>query len=277
MKTLTRIDELRAALDALPRPLALVPTMGNLHAGHLALAEAAVARARSVVASVFVNPTQFGNGEDFAGYPRTLARDRGLLEGAGVMLLFAPDEAQMYPLGATTEVLVEALSGVLCGAHRPGHFAGVTTVVSMLFNLVRPDLALFGEKDYQQLLVIRRMAVDLHFPVEVVGVPTVREPDGLALSSRNQYLSDAQRAVAPTLYQALTAAAAELAAGGTTIAAVEHNGERRLAAAGFEVDYFEVRRQDLSLPAPGDPPAALRVLAAARLGRARLIDNIAVT
>lgn len=279
METLKRTATLRAAVAAARSegrgPIALVPTMGNLHDGHLALLSAARKQAGTVVASIFVNPLQFGAGDDFDRYPRTLARDQALLTEAGVDLLFAPDEQQMYPHGrAITQVIVKQLSEVLCGASRPGHFAGVTTVVAMLLHMVAPDIAVFGAKDYQQLVLIRRMVADLHFPVEIAGVSTVRATDGLALSSRNQYLDADERVRAPALYRALCAAAQAVTAGDRDYERIEAEGQRRLDAAGFQVDYFAVRTEELRLPCPDDQQ--LRILAAARLGAARLIDNLTV-
>lgn len=221
---------------------------------------------------------QFGPNEDFAAYPRTLAEDSRQLEAAGLDLLFAPGVAEVYPrpLEQMTQVTVPELPAVLCGASRPGHFTGVTTVVSKLFNMVGPDVAVFGEKDWQQLVIIRRMVADLDMPVEIVGVPTVRESDGLALSSRNGYLSASERTIAPTLYATLRATAERLGAGEGDCAALEAAAKARLAAAGFQPDYFEIRRpDDLRRPLAGD--RELRLFAAAWLGRARLIDNLAVT
>ncbi len=271
----------REALDAALAPwrsdgIAFVPTMGNLHDGHLALVARARELAPRVVVSIYVNPLQFGPQEDFDAYPRTLEADRARLAEVGADLVFAPLDSVMYPrpLEETTRVHVPGLSEILCGAHRPGHFDGVTTVVARLFNLVRPDHAVFGEKDYQQLLVIRRMVEDLAIPVRIHGVPTVREPDGLAMSSRNQYLSLDERARAPALYRALRTAAEALARGSEDYERLEAQGRAALEAAGFRVDYFTVRdAEDLGPPKAGRP---LVVLAAARLGRARLIDNLRV-
>lgn len=256
--------------------VALVPTMGNLHAGHMALVARAHALAERVVVSIFVNPLQFGPNEDFAAYPRTPEEDRAQLAAAGVDAVFTPDASVMYPHGkdASATVHVPGLTDILCGASRPGHFVGVATVVAKLFNLVRPDSAVFGEKDYQQLVLIRRMVADLAFPIEVAGVPTVREADGLAMSSRNQYLSAAERRTAPRLHAVLEAAAARVAAGERDFRQIESGGLETMVKAGFEPDYISIRRaDDLSLPGP--EPGMLRVLAAARLGRARLIDNVA--
>jgi pantoate--beta-alanine ligase len=249
--------------------------MGNLHRGHLSLVTLARQHARRTVVTVFVNPTQFGPSEDFDAYPRTPAPDAGLLAATGADVLFMPGVDEVYPAGTAgaTRVEVPGLSTILCGAHRPGHFAGVTSVVARLFNMTGPDVAIFGEKDFQQLAVIRRMVADLHFRVHIVGAPTVREPDGLALSSRNQYLTAAERGVAPQLQAALAACAAALTAGRRDFATLEAEGVARLATAGFRPDYVAIRRiEGLVEPSAGD--AGLVVLAAATLGRARLIDNV---
>jgi len=259
--------------------VALVPTMGNLHAGHLSLIRAAAEQADRIIATIFVNPLQFAAGEDFAAYPRTLERDSDMLRDAGCDLLFAPTEAEVYPRGRERQTFIEVpgLSEQLCGASRPGHFRGVATVVAKLFNMTQPEVAIFGEKDFQQLLVIRRMVADLNLPVEVVGAPIVREPDGLAMSSRNSYLSAAERAIAPRLQASLIAAAAALRAGARP-AEVERKALRALAEAGFRPDYVSIRRRsDLTPPDPsltGAEDRALIILAAAGLGRARLIDNL---
>lgn len=253
--------------------IAFVPTMGNLHEGHISLIERARGLADRVVASVFVNPTQFGPSEDYAAYPRTLERDAGFLESAGTDVLFTPTIASIYPFGETEAwVDVPSLSGILCGAVRPGHFRGVATVVARLFNHVAPDVAVFGEKDFQQLLLIRRMTTDLGFPIEIVGAPTARDADGLALSSRNQYLSAEERRRAGAIYRALKAVAAGVTADGE-VATHTATARTALEAEGFRPDYIEVRSsQTLQLPAAGD--CELVVLAAAWLGRARLIDNL---
>ena len=277
MLTLHGVPELRAQLAewrAAHLGIGLVPTMGNLHAGHIALVQAALARADRVVTTVFVNPLQFGPGEDLEAYPRTLAQDAARLAAAGNHLLFAPSDTTMYPNGRAghTTVEVPGLSAELCGASRPGHFRGVTTVVAKLFNMVQPDVAVFGQKDYQQLMLIRRMTADLDMPIEIEGRPTVREPDGLALSSRNGYLTADERARAPALFATLQRLAAAVAAS-TEPAVAERDAIRALTAAGFEPDYVSVRRR-LDLGLPGADDRALVVLAAARLGRARLIDNL---
>lgn len=274
------VRERSRAWGAAGERVALVPTMGDLHAGHLALVDAAVARAQRVIASVFVNPLQFGPGEDYADYPRRLESDVARLAEHGASAVFAPSVETLYPRGpdAAARVHVPGLEDVLCGADRPGHFSGVATVVAKLFNIAEPDIAVFGEKDFQQLLLIRRLAADLDFDVEVLGVPTVREADGVALSSRNAYLDAAERRRAPALHGALRSAAARLARGERDYAAIEADASAELAAAGLEPSYCAVRRaSDLAVPGPGEPLEALRVLAAARLGRARLIDNIAAT
>ncbi len=279
MRVLESCAALRAALAGERRGgrrIALVPTMGNLHAGHLALVREAAGVAECVVATIFVNPFQFGEGEDFASYPRTLERDLAALEDLGVELVLVPPAEEIYPAGPDrgTRVEVPGLGETLCGASRPGFFRGVATVVCILFNIVAPDVALFGEKDYQQLLVVRRMVRDLHLPVEIAAVATVREPDGLAMSSRNAYLDAAERARAPELYRALCAARDAIQAGRRDFAALEARGLAHLAAHGFRPDYFAVRRAaDLSVPAAGEG-GELRLLAAAWLGRARLIDNL---
>lgn len=257
--------------------IALVPTMGNLHRGHLYLVEQARALAERSIVSIFVNPLQFGPGEDFNSYPRTLEADSDKLRETGLDLLFAPSTAEVYPHGmeGMTQVEVPYLSAILCGASRPDHFQGVATVVTKLLNMVQPDVALFGEKDRQQLMVIRRLVADLNIPVEVVGVPTVREADGLAMSSRNGYLSAAERAIAPTLYTVITAAAERLRAGERHYTAIEEAAQAALEAAGFRHDYFKVRRaEDLGEPSEND--TELLIVAAAWLGRARLIDNYRV-
>jgi pantoate--beta-alanine ligase len=261
------------------RAVALVPTMGSLHEGHLSLVRIARGHADTVIASVFVNPLQFGEGEDFERYPRDLDRDRALLAGEGVDAVFAPAVAEMYPpeAGSPTRVEVPALSGILEGEFRPGHFAGVATVVTKLFNIVAPDVAVFGEKDFQQLAVIRRLVRDLCLPVRIVGAPIARDADGLALSSRNRYLSASERHAAPALFRTLDAARRRVAGGERTWAAVEADATAALSAAGFVPDYVAVRRaDDLTPPGEGDVAAGLVVLGAARLGRTRLIDNVRV-
>ena len=260
--------------------IAFVPTMGNLHRGHVQLMQEARRLADTVVASIYVNPLQFGPREDFAAYPRTPGQDRAQLEAAGVDILFMPDDTAIYPRGrdASTRVEVPGISDILCGASRPGHFRGVATVVHRLFQLVTPDVAVFGKKDYQQLLVIRLMNADFGLPIEIVGMETVREPDGLALSSRNAYLTPAERETASRLHAALQALAGQISETGPVASGYgphEATAAQDLAAAGFRPDYVSVRRQqDLAVPMAGD--RQLVVLAAAWLGKARLIDNLEV-
>ncbi len=279
MLTIQSIAELRTQLASWRnqgRSLALVPTMGNLHAGHLHLVEQARKHAERVVVSVFVNPLQFGPGEDYDRYPRTLEEDRLQLEAIGADLLFAPLLTEIYPfpLAESTYVEVPVITEILCGAHRPGHFRGVTTVVAKLFNLVQPDVALFGEKDYQQLQVIRKMVTDLNFPVRVESVPIVREADGLALSSRNRYLNLQERALAPLLYQSLCKARDAIVGGEKDFVALSRQAMAFLENRGLQPEYFEIRRTDLSGATADDRP--LVILAAARIGATRLIDNLSV-
>jgi len=268
-------ERLRAVRGAGAR-IGLVPTMGNLHDGHLELVRQAHAHAGFVVATVFVNPFQFGPGEDFDSYPRTFERDLAMLRDAGCHLVFAPEGRTVYPYGpdTITRVAVPRLGDILDGESRPGFFRGVATVVNILFNMVRPDVALFGEKDYQQLLVIRRMVDDLKMDIRIVGVPTVREADGLAMSSRNGYLDAAERARAPAIHRTLCEVRDALAAGASDHAALESRAQSALAEAGLRPDYVRIRRRtDLEPAVEGD---ALIVLAAAWLGPARLIDNLIV-
>lgn len=279
MQTVQSVAALRAQIAKWHQAgasVALVPTMGNLHRGHLHLVEQARDLATHTVASIFVNPLQFGPNEDFATYPRTLDADAQQLAAVGLDLLFAPSVAEVYPrpLEVMTQVTVPALPEVLCGAQRPGHFNGVTTVVAKLFNMVQPQMALFGEKDWQQLLVIRQMALDLDLPLKVVGVPTVREADGLALSSRNGYLSNAERAIAPQLYATLQAMAQRWRAGERDYLRLEMEAQARLETFGFRPDYLEIRHAyTLQRPTPLTSEN-LRIFAAAWLGKARLIDNL---
>ena len=282
MQTVNRIDPLRTAVETLRRdgPIALVPTMGALHQGHLTLIREARRHAAHVVASIFVNPLQFGVNEDLDAYPRQLERDSALLAAEGTALLWAPTVDVMYPAGFASNVGVASVSEGLCGAARPGHFDGVATVVCKLFQQVRPDFALFGEKDWQQLAVIRRMVRDLDFSFPraeaIIGVPTVREPDGLAMSSRNAYLSPAERAQAASLPRAMQAAVRALAAGQPVPDALAALRAALLAGGFVSIDYAELRDADslVELPALGTSPA--RLLVAARIGKARLIDNIPV-
>ena len=273
-RTVTDLRDRLAPWRKAGERIALVPTMGALHQGHLSLVTLAKSKADRVVASIFVNPLQFGPREDFHRYPRDEAGDLAKLESAGADLVFAPDKAEMYPQGFSTRVNLGDLTEDLCGAARPNHFDGVATVVTKLLLQCAPDLAVFGEKDYQQLLVIKRLVSDLDIPVEIIGGPIVREEDGLALSSRNAYLSPAERATAPLLYQTVFAVAADLSKGrGADDAA--HAGRFKLEAAGFRVDYVAVRDPETLKPLSG-PVKQARVLAAVHLGRTRLIDNVAV-
>ena len=281
METVTTISAVRERTTAWRRAgerVVFVPTMGNLHAGHVSLIEAARRRGERFVASIFVNPMQFGPNEDFAHYPRTPREDERMLADAGCDLMFMPDVAEIYPHGAERAARVEVpgLSRILEGEFRPGHMEGVSTVVAKLFHIVEPDVAVFGEKDYQQLTVIRRMVVELCMRVEIVGAPTMRDADGLALSSRNQYLTPAERKLAPVIYATLEAAAARLRAGDAQFASIERAGFQALEGAGLRPDYFSVRRAD-DLTAPSPETRELVVLAAARLGKARLIDNVQAT
>ena len=259
--------------------IAFVPTMGNLHPGHLALVQEARRHAETVVVSIFVNPMQFGANEDLDQYPRTLEADRAALQAEGVDLLFYPSVATMYPkpLEYQTRVEVPGVSNLYCGASRPGHFAGVATVVCKLFNMVLPDVAVFGKKDFQQLLVIRRMVEDLVMPIEIVGLETVREPDGLAMSSRNQYLEAAERRAAPVLRQQLLALAERWRQGRRDTRRLKQDFSAALNEAGFVTDYIEiVDAASLSPVGDADDSGHVAILAAAQLGAARLIDNIEV-
>ena len=256
--------------------VAFVPTMGNLHEGHLALVREAAKRADQVVVSIFVNRLQFGQGEDFDRYPRTLEQDAAKLAGEGVAVLFAPSEQELYPnVAQQYNVVPPHLQNELCGAFRPGHFRGVATVVAKLFNIVEPDYACFGKKDYQQLAILQGMAADLNFRVEIVPVDIGRAADGLALSSRNQYLSEAERKQAPQLYRELQAIARAVENGNRDYAALEQQAAANLKQAGWQVDYVEIRHAgNLQIAHVGDNE--LVVLAAARLGNTRLIDNVEI-
>ncbi len=275
--TVADVRDRVARWRAAHQTVALVPTMGNLHDGHLSLVRLARKAADRVVTSIFVNPTQFGPGEDFERYPRTLDEDRARLEGdGGVDLLFVPSDDEIYPFGThhAVRVVLPPLASELCGASRPGHFDGVGSVVCRLLNIVAPDVLVLGRKDYQQLLLVERMIEDLRLPVRVISGATVREPDGVAMSSRNRYLTPEERARAPALSRALAAAQAALAAGDEDHARIERDAIQALEHAGFTPEYVEVRRAaDLGKPEPGDAASGLIVLGAARLGRARLIDN----
>ena len=280
MQTIADKHELREQLGNWRRDqehIAIVPTMGNLHAGHISLVEAARAHAERVVVTVFVNPTQFGAGEDFDSYPRTMDKDTRRLKKAPADVLFTPSVETMYPFGIdnATRVVVPGLTEHLCGSFRPGHFDGVTTVVARLFALVQPDVAVFGQKDYQQQLVIRRMVDDLSLPITIVTAPTVRESDGLAMSSRNAYLTGAEREKAPALYACLRNIEAQLASGARDFEALERAASESLARDGFSPEYVAIRDAD-NLGDPVRDGGRFVVLAAARLGKARLIDNVVV-
>jgi len=281
MRTVHSLKELRTILRGYRRQgktIGLVPTMGNLHEGHISLVRKAAEMADIVVTSIFVNPMQFGVGEDLDNYPRTLAEDQDKLASAGCTLVFAPSAEEVYPEGLAkqTQVIVPDVSDGHCGASRPGHFEGVATVVTMLFNMIQPDLAVFGEKDFQQLAVIRKMVRDLMMPVDVVGAPTIREVDGLAKSSRNGYLSAREREIAPAVYQTLQATAAKIKEGRKDFQTLESEALQSLAAAGLRPDYFNiVSSQTLKPASPEDEE--ITVLAAAFLGTTRLIDNLTVT
>ncbi len=282
MDILKSIDEMRAkrkAWRAEGQTIGYVPTMGNLHDGHLSLLDLARTRCDRTICSIYVNPLQFDRTGDLDRYPRTLEEDIEKLEALGADALFVPDDSMIYPRGMAhaTTVDVPGITNILEGAHRSGHFVGVATVVCKLFNLVQPHVAVFGEKDFQQLLVVKRMAEDLNLPVDVVGAATAREPSGLARSSRNGYLSDTERAQAAEIYRALCACAQALRDGEHDIAALEKKGIRRLADAGFKPDYFTVRSTaDLESPHDSESADDWVVLVAAQLGKARLIDNLRV-
>lgn len=279
MKIVNKILELSATLNEWrDLSVAFVPTMGNLHPGHIALVNHARKLAERVVVSIFVNPLQFGPNEDYATYPRTLERDKKALHAAATDLLFTPSPQEIYPRGRTsiTTITVPGLSDILCGASRPGHFTGVATVVAILLNLVRPRWAVFGEKDFQQLLVIRRMVEDLHLPVEILGYPTVREPDGLAMSSRNSYLSAEQRQQASILYRILSTTREKILSGARDYLKLEDECSWELILSGFEPDYYRIRRA-ADLAPPEAEERNLIIIAAARLGRTRLIDNLLVS
>ena len=278
IETITELDALRERIRGWKREglrIGFVPTMGNLHAGHYSLVELARRHADRIVSSVFVNPTQFGPSDDFTRYPRTPDADTTGLQTAGCDVLWLPDVAAMYPYGVelAANIHVPGVSSVLEGAFRPGHFDGVCTVVSRLFNQVQPDVAVFGKKDYQQLAVIRQMVVDLHFPIEIVGGDIVREANGLAMSSRNQYLSPEERALSATIHRTLLAMRDAILAG-TPRHAVEADADATLRDAGFVPDYAVLRRPDLSEPTDGEAGDFVALIAA-RLGRTRLIDNLA--
>ncbi|MFW2404203.1 MAG: pantoate--beta-alanine ligase [Gammaproteobacteria bacterium] len=280
MKTVRDIATLRALTDGWRQvgdTIALVPTMGNLHKGHMSLVQLAAECAERIIVSVYVNPTQFGAGEDFENYPRTFENDRRRLSRADVDIMFAPDSEQMYPFGHEhmTRVAVPGLSKILCGNDRPEHFDGVTSVVSRLFNITQPDVAIFGQKDYQQLVIIRRMAADLHMPVRILAGPTLRNKDGLAMSSRNRYLSEHERALAPAMHRTISECRDRILGGDRDYKKLEADAAAALSRAGLEPQYVAIRKAgDLSMPEPDSE--YLVVLAAARLGPARLIDNVLI-
>ncbi|EIJ43232.1 pantoate--beta-alanine ligase [Beggiatoa alba B18LD] len=279
LKKVTTITELRtqvAQWHEAKQRVALVPTMGNLHAGHLQLVKEGLKVADHVVVSIFVNPTQFAPNEDYQSYPRTLEQDCEALEKVGAELVFAPNVAEMYgqqDLSTVTTVEVPILSQLLCGKFRPIHFAGVTTVVNRLFNISQADVALFGQKDYQQLTIIKRMVNDLYMPITIIGVPTIRETSGLAMSSRNGYLTAEEKQIAPRLYQILTHLKEQLQAGEKAFTALEANAVQQLQQAGFKPDYVAIRDAN-TLQDAQVQTRELVILAAAWLGKARLIDNI---
>lgn len=278
MKTVSTIEHLRAQVGQARQNgqrIALVPTMGNLHPGHMSLIETAKQHADFVVVSIFVNPLQFGPNEDLDSYPRTLADDQAKLEAAGCALLFTPNDSLMYPHGMENHSLVHVpdVSEGLCGGSRPGHFDGVATVVSKLLNMVQPDLAVFGEKDYQQLAVIRKMVTELNSPVEIVSAPIVRDSDGLALSSRNGYLDAAQRKIAPALHACLQQSVSRIQSGRRDYDVLLQETAKELTDAGLQPDYLELRKAGNLQPATADS-TKLVILAAAFIGSTRLIDNI---
>ncbi len=279
MKHISTISELRQQITVWRsegKSIAFVPTMGNLHHGHCQLVSEALKIADRIVVSIFVNPLQFGVGEDYEAYPRTLSNDQAQLQTLGTHLLFTPQVAEIYPHGSvTTQIQVAELSDILCGAFRPGHFTGVATIVNLLFNLVQPDKALFGQKDYQQLLVIKRMVSDLFMPIDIVSVATVRETEGLAMSSRNQYLTISEREVAPQLYQTLTEIKQQLLHGERNYEKLEQQAMQRLIQLNFKPDYIAIRCVD-TLGRPQLDDTQWIILAAAYLGKARLIDNLLV-
>ncbi|MBD8124327.1 pantoate--beta-alanine ligase [Pseudomonas lutea] len=278
MNTVKTVRELRAAVARARsegKRIALVPTMGNLHSGHIALVTKAVQRADFVIASIFVNPLQFGPSEDLASYPRTLAADQEQLLQAGCHLLFTPTVDEMYPHGMADQTIVRVpvVSEGLCGGSRPGHFDGVSTVVSKLFNMVQPDIAIFGQKDFQQLAVVNALVRDLNMPIQIIGEPTVRAADGLALSSRNGYLSEDQRAAAPALYRVIKQIGDALRSGDQNHNQLLSDGVKALEAAGVRPDYLEIRNAVSLRPATSEDQD-LVVLGAAFLGKTRLIDNL---
>ncbi|MEX0605029.1 MAG: pantoate--beta-alanine ligase [Marinobacter sp.] len=280
MRTIHTLKELRAVLSGYReqgKRIGLVPTMGNLHEGHISLVEQARQAADVVVTSIFVNPMQFGANEDLGNYPRTLQGDQDRLRAAGNSLIFAPSPEEVYPdgLALQTQVIVPEVSEGHCGASRPGHFEGVATVVTMLFNMIQPDVAVFGEKDFQQLAVIRKLTRDLFIPVEIIGAPTVRDADGVAKSSRNGYLSAEERALAPTIFSTMEEIATALTQGATDYTKLENNARSALSAKGFRIDYINIINS-LTLRLANSEDQNLTVLVAAFLGTTRLIDNLSI-
>ncbi|MCK5830285.1 MAG: pantoate--beta-alanine ligase [Methylococcales bacterium] len=271
--TLSQLREILLKWSKQGHVIAFVPTMGNLHAGHIKLVSEAKKKADKVIVSIFVNPMQFGEGEDFESYPKTENEDNYKLTEASVDLLFFPSVSEMYPKNMDTVVSVTSFAKNLCGGSRPGHFSGVATVVAKLFNMVRPDLAFFGEKDFQQLAIIRKMVCDLNFPIEIVGVKTERELDGLAMSSRNGYLTEQQRKVAPKLYHSICQAREKVLLGKEDFRIIEVEQQEYLSTLGFNVDYFSICRSD-DLQQAHDTDCKIAILVAANLGKPRLIDNL---
>ncbi len=277
VKTIKQVRTLVAEAKQAGKKVALVPTMGNLHDGHLALIDEAKKNADFIVCSVFVNPTQFGPNEDFEKYPRTGLQDQQKLTFKSVAIFFAPPEYEIYPFGRTqTTVDVPHITKTLCGATRPGHFTGVTTVVAKLFNIVQPDVAVFGEKDYQQLVVIKRMVRELFYPIEILNVPTVREADGLAMSSRNSFLDKAERTLAPQLYATLSSVKYKMLAGERDFVKLAADAQKRLDDKGFATDYFEIRDAE-TLERCSENTSHIVLLGAVMIGKTRLIDNITLT
>ncbi|ETI57748.1 pantoate--beta-alanine ligase [Marinomonas profundimaris] len=280
MKTFHTIAELRAALKIerlQDKSITFVPTMGNLHDGHMSLIRRATEEGDVIVSSIFVNPMQFSANEDLERYPKTLEEDKRVLEANGCNYLFAPAAVEMYPDGkrSQTQIEVMGLSDILCGASRPGHFVGVATVVTKLFNIVQPDCAIFGNKDFQQLKVIEDMVRDLSSNVRIIGIDTARNDDGLAMSSRNGYLTEEERRIAPAMYQTLLWAKDALITNSASHEDIREQAQQKLEAAGFRRDYFEIRAQD-NLQTPSEEEKSLVILAAAYLGSARLIDNMRI-
>ena len=278
MQQVRKISDVREQLSVVRKEnksIALVPTMGNLHEGHLSLVKQVQERADYIVVTVFVNPTQFVEGEDFESYPRTLESDLAQLQELNVDMVFIPDNDEIYPAGnqVLAEVTVPELDSIYCGEFRPGHFKGVATIVSKLFNIVQPDMAIFGEKDYQQLLVIRSLVKSLNLPIETIGSSTTREKDGLAMSSRNQYLTEKEREIAPLLYENLNKIAAKLKNDDKNYEKLEQDAIFDLKKAGFKPDYLKICDSDTLKAPKGDN---LVIISAAWLGKARLIDNVAV-